>query len=70
MEQDDFDSTLLISLYTNLHTLYLFFLIQGHLPWQNASPDGAFSLPEVLFTLVVISASYPVLPRLYFSASS
>ena len=35
-----------------------------HLPWQIASPGRALSLPEVLFSVIVISPSYPVLPRL------
>ena len=65
-EHSNFDSTLLISLYTNLPTLYFFILglLPCNLPWQIASLGGALSLPEELFSLVLILPSYPFLPHL------
>ena len=48
---------------------FLNFVIQGwlyHFPLQIASLGGALSLPEELISLLVVSPSYPVLPRLPF----
>ena len=66
LEHDDFDSTLLISLYCNLPTLYLVF----NLGWLPATCHGGLpvwvgtlSHAECIF-LIVISPSYPVPPPL------
>ena len=52
------DSTLLITLHTNLPTLFFFNFILG---WLPATCGGALCLCEELFSLVVILPSYPVL---------
>ena len=52
LEHGTFDSTLLISLYSNLATLY--FVIMG---WLPTTYDSGFPV-QVLFSLIVISPSY------------
>ena len=66
LKHADFDSTLLISLYFNLSSLYFvnLGLASCHFPWWIAIPGGALSPAESLFSLAVISPSYPILPRL------
>ena len=64
MDHSDFDSTLLISLYTNVPTLYFSYpgLAPCPIPWRIASPGGAISLPEKLFFSQC--DSHPLMPSL------
>ena len=65
LKHGDFASTLHISLYTNIPIGFI-------LSWAGSPPltmadcqsGWGLSLPEELFPLIVISASFPILPRL------
>ena len=63
LEHFDFDATLLISLYSNLPTVFFFYPgpYHGKFPVRVGGPS--LLLKWVVFSLVVISPSYPILPR-------